>query len=68
MKDSKKNLRRYNGLEAITLIGIVLGGRCQGVIYPRGQLSYEDIGRVQLSRVNFPKWERYGGNYLWVIV
>ena len=38
MKDSKKILRRHNRLEAITLIGIVLGGRCPAVICPGGQL------------------------------
>ena len=39
MKDSKNILRWHNGLEAITLIGIVLGGRCPWVICPGGQLS-----------------------------
>ena len=32
-------LRQHNRLRSITLIGIVLSGRCPGVIYPGGQLS-----------------------------
>ena len=34
-----KNSSRHNRLGAITLIGIVLSGRCPGVICPWGQLS-----------------------------
>ena len=49
-----KILKRHNRLEAITLIGIVLGWRCPGVLCPGGQLSLEEIVRVQLSGGNFP--------------
>ena len=35
----KAKLRWHNRLKAITLIGIVLGGRCPGFICPGGQLS-----------------------------
>ena len=37
--EMKDNFRRHNRLEAITLIGIVLGWRCPGVICYRGQSS-----------------------------
>ena len=48
-----KYLRRHNRIEVITLIRIVLGGRCPGVICPGGQLSLEEIVRVQLSGAIF---------------
>ena len=62
---------RQNLLEAITLTGIVLGGRCPEIICPRGQLSQEVIVRdftggnylgegVNCLRGNFPKWESSG--------
>ena len=44
----QKNSRRHNPLGAINLIGIVLGGRCLGVICPEGQLSWAEIFHVQL--------------------
>ena len=47
---------------AITLIGIVLGVRFPGVICPGGQLSQEEIVRVQLSEGNFPSCKLSGGN------
>ena len=37
-------MRWHNRLEVVTLIGIVLGGRCLGVICFGGQLSLEEIG------------------------
>ena len=43
--------------KTIALVGIVLGGRCPGVICPGGQLSLEDTVKVQLSGGNFPSWE-----------
>ena len=43
--------------KTIALVGIVLGGRCPGVICPGGQLSLEDTVQVQLSGGNFPSWE-----------
>ena len=60
MKDWKI-LRRHNRLEVVILMGIVLGGRCPGAICPGGQISQEEIVRVQLSGGNFPRWELYGG-------
>ena len=55
-------LRQHNRLRPITLIGIVLSGRCPGVIYPGGQLSQEEIVHVQLSVDSFPRQELSGGN------
>ena len=48
-------------LKTIGLVGIVLGGRCPGVICPGGQLSLEDTVQVQLSGGNFPSWELTSG-------
>ena len=61
-------MRRDNRLEAITLIGIVIGGRCPGVVCPGSQLSQKDIIQVKLSGGNFPRRELYGGNCPGVIV
>ena len=46
---------QHNRLWAITLIGVVLGGRSSGVICPGGQLSWEEIDQVQLSGGNFTR-------------
>ena len=61
-------MRQDNRLEAITLIGIVIGGRCPGVICPGSHLSQKDIIRVKLSGGNFPRRELYGCNCPGVIV
>ena len=47
-------------MDAITPIGVVLGWRCPGIIFPGGKLSYEEIVRVQLSGGNFPRCKFYG--------
>ena len=51
-------------LGAITLIWIVLGGRCPGVYFPGDQLFKKEIFQVQLSVGNFPRWDLSGGNCL----
>ena len=56
MKD-KKNFEAAWYPGPIALIGIVLGGRCPGVICPGGPSSWEEIVEMQLSGGSFPKWE-----------